>query len=925
MASAPRAAKRRKPAPGDAAEAFARLLASCSRVEQLCDAAAKDLHALQTEIDVCSKRCASLQTAWQAEPSSTAAALWKDQLDAKGTSLWNRSIGFKPAHGGEDTDADRSGVFAAMRVIAYQLICLGAIDTETPNVRQRQLSLASKTACAVLDAGQPVQAESLITRTGEVATALAATDDKDPERVKALLEFYCCRIRIANARGMTPVAHWLKDKATALLDAHEVSRREIEKLASTALNSALSLLKTADSARAGQERHDAQDDTQASIDWLHLALEMAERGSDERNRALQVAVLKALAHALLLANPPRSRWAQAEETLRQVIELDPDDGVARRRFLKLVLARGGSDSEIEKAFLGAASNSNDDADAAYRLVATLDLLPEPRRTDKVALLLHLVEQLSVSRGSSGSQLRSHMLSAAFLQAAESDRPALEKCLNTVARGSPALMVQARPARLSGAAGPGLRMKAARRAVFCLMQAGDEDEARKTLDLPILQEDLAKNHFLRFYTSTRDVNEALHAIQALVQAPDLQPDLLLWAHKLAVERGQQDLARRILQVIASTCRTKGESETNAGIAIDLLVLARSIIRLLVAELKSAASEAERTRILWEVIDQFDAAQARLATSETKDSLLKELTWLYKTAYNLCAQYCYEWDSELATRMFQLVADIISCESDSRGMLDDATCEKLALCRLALLSAQLQAARAGEGGKVQESSYEDCLTSAEELLASLIEEGAPRDEKAQAMLAAGLAIKIEVLAKLRRWSELLGVVQAYATDDSLPLSPLKLVVSEAAVPQKACPLKILSDILRVSLEVLYKRRDVDQLQMASWLRAIVLVLLQRRERAEARKYVENALHFMAHPQISPESEYPRDEADWMAATAWDEGLELFAASSPSDGRKWCDLAVRIAEVVNPLLAQQWRSELQRVEQRFPSPADPADFPA
>lgn len=117
MASAPRAAKRRKPAPGDAAEAFARLLASCSRVEQLCDAAARDLHALQTEIDVCSERCASLQTAWQAEPSSTAAALWKDQLDAKGTSLWNRSIGFKPAHGGEDTDADRSGVFAASTLV----------------------------------------------------------------------------------------------------------------------------------------------------------------------------------------------------------------------------------------------------------------------------------------------------------------------------------------------------------------------------------------------------------------------------------------------------------------------------------------------------------------------------------------------------------------------------------------------------------------------------------------------------------------------------------------------------------------------------------------------------------------------------------------------------------------------------------------
>lgn len=48
-----------------------------------------------------------------------------------------------------------------------------------------------------------------------------------------------------------------------------------------------------------------------------------------------------------------------------------------------------------------------------------------------------------------------------------------------------------------------------------MQAGDEDEARKTLDLPILQEDLAKNHFLRFYSSTRDVNEGEQEISSLL--------------------------------------------------------------------------------------------------------------------------------------------------------------------------------------------------------------------------------------------------------------------------------------------------------------------------------------------------------------------------------------------------------------------------
>lgn len=48
-----------------------------------------------------------------------------------------------------------------------------------------------------------------------------------------------------------------------------------------------------------------------------------------------------------------------------------------------------------------------------------------------------------------------------------------------------------------------------------MQAGHEEEARKMLDLPILQEDLAKNHFLRFYTSCHDVTEGEREVSSLL--------------------------------------------------------------------------------------------------------------------------------------------------------------------------------------------------------------------------------------------------------------------------------------------------------------------------------------------------------------------------------------------------------------------------
>jgi hypothetical protein len=44
--------------------------------------------------------------------------------------------------------------------------------------------------------------------------------------------------------------------------------------------------------------------------------------------------------------------------------------------------------------------------------------------------------------------------------------------------------------------------------------------------------------------------------------------------------------------------------------------------------------------------------------------------------------------------------------------------------------------------------------------------------------------------------------------------------------------------------------------------------------------------------------------MAATAWDEGIDFYAAASPRSGNAWCHVAVTIAKVTNGLLAQQVR---------------------
>lgn len=56
---------------------------------------------------------------------------------------------------------------------------------------------------------------------------------------------------------------------------------------------------------------------------------------------------------------------------------------------------------------------------------------------------------------------------------------------------------------------------------------------------------------------------------------------------------------------------------------------------------------------------------------------------------------------------------------------------------------------------------------------------------------------------------AVLQSFETDSTQPLSALKLLVGFLIDAESNCPHEILSKILRKTLDVLYRRRDVDQL--------------------------------------------------------------------------------------------------------------------
>lgn len=118
---------------------------------------------------------------------------------------------------------------------------------------------------------------------------------------------------------------------------------------------------------------------------------------------------------------------------------------------------------------------------------------------------------------------------------------------------------------------------------------DSARAQQVLQDPVLLEDVAKNHFLRFRSLLHEPSKgafrsvtsarvqliverlaALACLQAMTQSSDFSPKLLMWAHKIASEQGKQDLAAKVLSMVGQVC---SEGAVADGTDIDLMTLTR----------------------------------------------------------------------------------------------------------------------------------------------------------------------------------------------------------------------------------------------------------------------------------------------------------------------------------------------------------------
>ncbi|GAA5823191.1 hypothetical protein JCM11251_007519 [Rhodosporidiobolus azoricus] len=910
---------------------------------------------------------------------------WEDELDRAGTLLWNRSTAMRHAveRGDPEVAAEQTlEVVAELRRAGYRLIRLGSLLPLKPNSHLSLLTLATKTSLALLSINQRSAADALVKEAGAHAGQLERHASTDSivlrERSKALVAFYCCRIRVSVA-GHDGLGGWLRGRAEELVKAGNVSWREVDRLAETAYDVAVIALTDNNNPSPGNE---VAADTEDAIEWLQFAFGLLESGQGATVTDQQVVVMKALAEAYIMGK----RWSEAEETIKQILDVRPS-GELRRRQIKLLLARKAGDGEVVAAFGNAAKafgiDETEDARCVLprtllgpptdfdpaRLIALVTTIPEERRIVRFKILKDLVasgEMLARLKAGRDGPLNQLFTTAIFFLD-ETDRSRFQDLLDSVVEIVPTARLASTTSFLCvtylwrqgdkahndgryveaadwfllathsafGAVDPVVFAKTIRKAALALIEARENARAEQVLQLPAAGGDYAKTHFVRFYNYSmlNQTAKSSAALEAMATALDFSPQLLLWAAKTANEANNKELLAAVLQKLVDVCKS------GAGLSgVDLMVVIRCLIRLYLAKINEAddAQMLDFARVLHAHLDAALVLARDLAVANPPpDSLNKDVAWLYKSSFNLCARFSSRLPLDLLVSLYSLTASLIELEvSFSTSTVESHIVGKLWVCKFAALSGQVETARKAPGAE-QVNLYRSLVVSASSFIegitaaSSSSSSASPPAEKTESILDAAYAVKIEALAAEEDWKGLDNFVEHFEdTSRPLPVSLLNLAVDKAT-SSTTCPREELCSILRKTLVLLYSRQDLDVASMARWLRLIISALVDKQPDA-ALEYVKNAESLIEANQ----DKYPQEEIDWydprsptakpalivphprrLLSVVWDYGVDAYHALLLPVGQSWCAQAVKIAVAAGEKRAEgmaqrlvQWHDSLK-----------------
>ncbi|SCZ89131.1 BZ3500_MvSof-1268-A1-R1_Chr1-1g00981 [Microbotryum saponariae] len=868
------------------------------------------------------------------------------------------------------------------RHLAYLLIQLGTPEPISSEGRVLLLSLLNKTIAESLSTkGEQIQLSRLFdaaaTYAQEIhapAVAPPSRPDTTPDDVRALSGHYVQRIVFESRRSAFGVADFIKHRleslipiALAPLELDELTStfayQQVEKIAHGALDSAREVLAIENSSSAALQ--------DKAKEWLLWSIKLAEGMRSESARAIKIASLSLLTQI----HTRTQSWREAEEVVAQLLTIEATPSMWLRK-IRLMMERDAGEGELGQAF-GQATT----AIVTWWNEGDLEKNSVRRRPD-FAMFKEIVTNLCSPADEATSRIIRQIAMTVTVHSRSDDRTSVTSLFQNIStrelplclplsgcckkranrfalvltdlseaftlsadyafvattyfwrhgdqeRAKGAFFEAAEWYRLSlhpllKETGGVVDAKSMRKAVLCYLEIRDFVRAEQTMNLRPDRPPDAKDCFIRFFHATlkQDVDKATQALDKMIKAPDFQYVLLLWASKVANESGITALSTAVLQALLDVYRRGEEGSTQN----EMLTTVRSLIRLLASRLESEADSGLSLARL--ITSEFVAATDIVRESFGKHlpTVDKDITWLLKTGYNICATYSSRWPAEVITPMYEAVARLGDLKLESGSVDDPKLKRSIVFCRVATLSGLLAQARSATSASDQSKLYSKLLRDTQELAQSVPSLSEKSDDVATSAL---LAFEVEARSGLCDWGNVEALFSvspdgrrrldstefslirqqrlASAKEPTVSLSAIKLITARAVVAADCAP-DVLGSILEKTLHTLFYRKDLDSPTLGAWLRVMISSLLASAP-GQALTYVKHALTF-----VKTLTGYPRDEVQWLVATTWDRGLDLFSVRDLEPAEEWCQLAVELAQCIDENQTAMLSRSLEQLRTRM-----------
>ncbi|KAF8584952.1 SPO22-domain-containing protein [Ramaria rubella] len=882
-----------------------------------------------------------------------------DNLDREGVNLWNTSGILRQ---GRDQDNNNLKLFAALRLAAFRLVEAGLEQKPGIETLLHVLQLASKTGSALSDVGAHDIAGAVLGAAAKHEEALNHADSPEnthaQAKARAILVYYTSRMEAAWKEGNEGVAQFMLRKITGteafpqrlsyLLD------QDREQLASKILEIGKAIAK--EQSAANKQKHPVSQDgrrAQDAIKWIQKALALVEKMTNKETletRELKRVILRNLARVYYLASSTdEENLSKAEATLHELIT-SIDDACDRKstefqqvRWMRLAVLkkRHAPDNLLLEAFQSIIEYSG------FAETEVSDVLQELRGMAQHHVLVvqvnqHLLNAALTSRGDVGRSFVDRILLALIFHCSrDQDHTRAIKTIEDALiclteRGDyelPKVPTTACQSLLwqfgdrhynakswSKAADWFLlgthdafksmtqsnQTRCLRKAALCYIQ--QQEYARATNVIRRCRNNEAATYYVVFLTAVHQglEDEAICAIQEMVRAKDFDRKMLLLATQLAHDAGFKMLLLTVLDSLLNFLQTQGGFDDG----VEALTLVRCIIRLVLALLKQPAADLKT--LVPTLIRHFQTAKtiAQSASEKKESSLIfKDLSWLWRTAYNVSVQGCTEWeDSEhLLSELFHLSRAFMEayCEASITNV-DPTVYTYIILASFSSISCRVFAVRQlSEDSNQTETRRKICqdIQDFKTIVKAARGKGQIRDsvedDRVCSLTHIILVFETEQRCILKDWEAVLTSIEEASQSLSVKADTFEAMADILWV-EKDCPVNVLHAALEAILHVCLDRNCMSVEKFSRWLRAICTILLARNtpaDRARAVGYVEQGVGVIEDDSRNESANaYPIEERQWLLSTSYNIGVECLAASHLDEAKRWFESATVISRYVS-----------------------------